>query len=77
MFMKCPSCGGRAKSIEPDGIDAVNNGVGQALRFEQMRHHPHPMMQLAHVAMTIGREVYKRVPSGGLKQCTGCGHEFR
>ncbi|RJG55390.1 hypothetical protein D0Z70_08245 [Sphingobium terrigena] len=78
MFMpKCPECGGAAKSIEPDGIDALNNGVGGALRFENMRHHAHPHMQLAHLSIKLGREIYKRIPGGGLKQCTKCGHEFR
>ena len=78
MFMKCPHCGSsRVRSIESDGIDAVNSGVGQVLRFEHMRHHSHPIMQLAHLGVSLGRAVYRRVPGGGLKRCDDCGSEFR
>ncbi|EQB16941.1 hypothetical protein [Sphingobium lactosutens] len=72
LYPKCPRCGGRSKSIEPENIDHANRSFGHAARG-------HHYLQLFGYGVTAGRQVYKRIPGkfGGLKQCTDCGHEFR
>lgn len=74
LYPKCPKCGGATASAESTGFEQSNRIAGGMLRRAA---HRHPYLQAAHLAATVGREIYKRVPGGGEKQCTACGHQFR
>lgn len=77
MFMpKCPQCGGKARSAEPNTAMSKHAANGW-LGAQAAAGHPHPYMKLGVMAISLGREVYKRMPGGGRKACTHCGHEFR
>lgn len=76
LYPKCPKCGGTTETAEPDGFERGACGAGQMLRLAQ---HRHPYLKIAHLAATVGRELYKSVPGGGEKACLNpaCGHRFR
>lgn len=74
---KCPLCGGPTESIEPAGIDQTNRGMSSHLHTQAMLGHPHPLLKAINIGISVGRQVYKRVPGGGEKRCKNCGHEFR
>jgi hypothetical protein len=76
-YPKCPVCGSSSESIEPCDIDRGNRSASHALHVSAMQGHPHPVMKALSVGITIGRQIYKRVPGGGEKRCTSCGHTFR
>jgi len=73
LYPKCPKCGGTTETAEPGDFERGARGAGQILRHLS---HRHPYLKMAHLAVTVGREVYKRVPGGGEKQCLACGHRF-
>ncbi|MES1985893.1 MAG: hypothetical protein V4461_13160 [Pseudomonadota bacterium] len=73
-YPQCPKCGGATLSAESDGFERGTRGVGQLLRHAA---HQHPYLKMAHLAAVAGRAIYKRVPGGGEKECTTCGHHFR
>ena len=75
-YPKCPKCGGTSESIEPDDIDRANMRTKFWTHTEAAAGHSHPWMKAFSTAITIGRQIYKRVPGGGAKRCTKCGHEF-
>jgi hypothetical protein len=74
LYPKCPKCGRAAASAESDDFDRNGRIAGHMLRHAA---HAHPYLKAAHLAATLGWQVYKRVPGGGEKQCTACGHRFR
>lgn len=74
-FPKCPRCGGKTQSAEGD---AVAYGNRQVKRFAtgQMTGHAHPAAAVISTAISLGNMIYQRIPGGGRKRCTDCGHEF-
>jgi len=76
-YPSCPKCGGETESAEPHGMDHAGHGVGHYLHHQATMGHPHPYLKAAHLAITLGRQIYKRVPGGGEKRCKACGHRFR
>ena len=72
-YPACPKCGGATETAEPDDFERGARGAGMLLRQAS---NAHPYLKIAHLAATLGREVYKRVPGGGEKVCTKCGHRF-
>lgn len=74
-FPKCPVCGGKCKSVEPSHRYA-KHGIDQWLKTQAAANHPHPYLKIGVTALVGLSEVYKRLPGGGRKQCTSCGHEF-
>jgi hypothetical protein len=75
LYPKCPLCGGKSTTDESDSIDYSNRHVA---RFASGRAtgHNHPALAMFSMALSAGRFVYKRVPGGGKKRCTACGHRF-
>lgn len=75
LFPKCPRCGGKSETAEND---TVTYGNRQAKRFAggHMTGHAHPLIGLVATAVAVGNMVYQRIPGGGRKRCTSCGHEF-
>ncbi len=76
-YPKCPRCGGKTESIEPDTIEYANRHMGHEVQWQAMQGHPHPLMKALTVGIMVGRQIYKRVPGGGEKRCTDCHHTFR
>ena len=77
-YPNCPKCAGPVESAEPADFEK-RSAVGQRwLMAQRMTGHRHPYLQAAALAITAGRELYKRVPGGGAKRCTNpeCGHRF-
>lgn len=77
LYAKCPVCGGKVESAESDVVSKVTRGTSRWLRSEAIAKHPHPLVKLAVVGVVAGNAIYRRVPGGGRKQCTACGHQFR
>lgn len=77
LFPKCPKCGGKTESAEAGDLDQGIRGASYGLRTQARLGHPHSFLQAGMLAVSIGRQIYKRVPGGGLKRCTACAHEFR
>lgn len=77
-YPKCPKCGSDSESIESDTLDYGNRHTGQWLHSQAMGGHSHPWVKAASFAVSVGRQLYKRVPGGGAKRCTSpaCRHEF-
>lgn len=75
LFPKCPRCGGKSETAEND---TVTYGNRQVKRFAggHMTGHAHPLIGLVATAVAVGNMVYQRIPGGGRKRCTSCGHEF-
>lgn len=74
-YPKCPSCGGKVVTDEPN-LRYAKHAFGQWLHQQAASNHPHPYLKLAVAACTGGFEIYKRLPGGGAKRCTSCGHHF-
>jgi hypothetical protein len=72
-YPKCPKCGGTTESAESSSFERGSQAAGNILRSTA---HRHPYLQMAHLTVKVGREIYKRVPGGGEKQCQACGHRF-
>lgn len=74
-FPKCPVCGAKSESAEND---TVSYGNRQMKRFAggHMTGHAHPIVGMVATAISVGNLVYQRIPGGGRKRCTECGHEF-
>jgi NAD-dependent SIR2 family protein deacetylase len=77
LMPKCPRCGSKTESIEPDTIEYGNRHAGQYLRSQALQGHNHPLLKAISVGVMVGRLIYKRVPGGGEKRCRDCGHTFR
>lgn len=75
-YPKCPVCGGATESVEPDQVDRQNMRTKFWLNSQAMSGHPHPLLKAATLAVSVGRQIYKRFPGGGDKRCTSCGHRF-
>lgn len=77
-YPKCPRCGSATESAESNSFELGKRGLDYWLHSQAMAGHPHPVLKAAGLAMTIGRQIYKRVPGGGAKRCTNpdCRHEF-
>lgn len=76
-YPSCPNCRSPSKSIEDDSVEYANRHAKHQLGIMASSGHAHPLLQLGTLAITAGRFIYKRVPGGGKKKCTRCGHEFR
>lgn len=75
LYPKCPKCGGTTETAESDDFEHHSRIAGHVVRrFADS----HPALKVAHLAVMLGREVYKRVPGGGEKVCLNseCGHRF-
>lgn len=75
-YPKCPSCGSKARSAEPDTVEYGNRHMGR-LASGRMTGHAHPLLGAVSAAISVGNFVYQRAPGGGLKRCKACGNEFR
>lgn len=75
-YPSCPSCGGKSESREPS-IQHSKHAFAHWLQQQAAANHPHPYLKTALALGGVGYEVYKRVPGGGEKRCTNCGHTFR
>lgn len=75
LFPKCPVCGGKSKSAESDRV-AYGNSHIKRFAGGHMTGHAHPLIGLVATAISVGNFIYQRVPGGGSKRCTECGHEF-
>ena len=71
------SCGGTVVSAEPEHVEAGKRHTRQWLQREALVGHNHPLIKGVALAFMVGHEIYKRVPGGGEKRCTGCGRTFR
>jgi hypothetical protein len=78
MFYRKCTCGGKVVSAEPEHIEAGKRHTRLWLQREAATGHAHPVLKGVALALTVGHEIYKRIPGwGGLKVCTRCGDEFR
>lgn len=75
-YPKCPRCGGPSTSDEAS-LRYAKHAFAQWLQQQAAINHPHPWMKMAVMAGAAGYEVWKRVPGGGTKRCTSCGHGFK
>lgn len=75
LHFPCPKCGGKVESTE---ADTISYGNRQLKRFASggLSGHSHPLLGMVATAITVGNFIYQRVPGGGRKRCTSCGHEF-
>lgn len=75
LHFPCPKCGGKVESAESD---SVSHGNRHLKRFANggMTGHAHPLLGMVAMAITVGNFAYQRVPGGGAKRCTACGHHF-
>ncbi len=71
LYPKCPRCGGKSESVHED---EVPHGVAHAVHHAAKAF---PIVAPLVVTTVAARAVWKRVPGGGMKRCTACGHEFR
>lgn len=75
LHFPCPKCGGKVESAESDSVAYGNRHLKQ-FAAGHMTGHAHPLLAMLSTAITVGNFVYQRVPGGGRKRCTDCGHEF-
>lgn len=76
LFPACPRCGGETESTEPDTFEVGTRRMGQYLQTQALEGHSHPVLKIVRIGLIVGRQIYKRVPGGGDKRCTACGHQF-
>ncbi|MGA0546835.1 hypothetical protein ACO2Q1_16310 [Brevundimonas sp. VNH65] len=75
-YPACAHCGGKTTSSEPSTRHA-NYAFNQWLKQQAAANHPHGYLKMAVLICNGGNEIYKRLPGGGEKRCTNCGHTFR
>lgn len=75
LHFPCPKCGGKVETTEDS---SVFHGNRHLKRFASgnLTGHAHPLLGMVATAITVGNFIYQRVPGGGRKRCTSCGHEF-
>lgn len=74
-YPKSPCCGAKSESAEPHmltGKHAANAWLQQAAAAG----HSHPYLKLAVGALSVGKQIYDRLPGCGAKRCTNCGRIF-
>lgn len=77
LYPSCPVCrSDKVDSIESDSIEYANRHMKQ-IAGGHATGAAHPILGYVATAITIGRFVWKRLPSiGGAKKCGACGHQF-
>jgi hypothetical protein len=75
-FPKSPCCGAKSESAEPNMINS-KHAANSWLQQSAAAGHPHPYLKLGVVALSVGKQIYDRLPGGGRKRCTNCGNIFR
>ena len=74
-YPKSPCCGAKSESAEPNMI-YPKHAASQWLQHSGAANH-HPYLKFALGTLSLGYQVYNRVPGGGEKRCTNCGRTFR
>lgn len=75
LHFPCPKCGGNVETAEDNSVSLGNRSLKQ-FASGGMTGHSHPLLGIVASAITVGNFIYQRVPGGGRKRCTDCGHEF-
>lgn len=75
LHFPCPKCGGKVGSTEGNSV-SLNNMHLKRFAAGRLTGHSHPLLGMVATAITVGNFIYQRVPGGGRKRCTSCGHEF-
>ena len=74
-FPKCPQCGGNSESAESDSVSYQSRHL-KHFAAGHATGHAHPVIGAIATAISVGNLIYQRLPGGGRKRCTNCGHEF-
>lgn len=73
LYLPCPKCGGKVTTAESANIDRTSAQVKHGLHTAAFAH---PVLLAAVSVFSAANFIYRRIPGGGAKRCTKCGHHF-
>lgn len=75
LHFPCPKCGGKVETAESDSVSYAARNM-KRFGSGSLTGHSHPLFSGLSLALSVGNFIYQRVPGGGAKKCTSCGHHF-